>query len=506
MPYTNFSAWRSAQQSDSSMRRAYAHLLAGTRPSKKATNAKDLKSIIRLASIDEIKGILIVRKQDPYVGNRDLIFCPSDLVHGLVLALHIFFTHPSKYQMEKLFARNFYALNSAKVIEAVTNSCEVCNSLKAIPREMFDESSSPSADTPGQQLAADVICRKKQKILIVRDCLTSFTSATFINDESAAEYKKALVLCCLPLKFGQSTIRVDCAPALRNLSKDLTLHQHGLVLDLGNPKNVNKNPVAEKANQELEKELLKVDPSGNPVSAVTLLQAVCVLNSRIRSCGLSSREMFLGRDQITGKILNLSDKHLSDNQEANRSSNHGYSAKCKARGGPLAKSPSLPVGSLVYIKDEGDKFNTREPYIIVGTQDKNVLLQKSASSGLLSSRQYLVPSNKVFPMIPLKKAKQKDVTGPATCSDSSDSDDYTTHEISNQDTTVEEIPQSSVPTQETEPVHRPSRTRSKPQRYGIDPDNNSHSGDSESDDLIQSWYPGWSKSRTRNYIAENNGS
>ena len=109
-------------------------------------------------------------------------------------------------------------------------------------------------------------------------------------------------------------------------------------------------------------------------------------------------------------------------------------------------------------------------------------------------------------MIPLKKAKQKDVTGPATCSDSSDSDDYTTHEISNQDTTVEEIPQSSVPTQETEPVHRPSRTRSKPQRYGIDPDNNSHSGDSESDDLIQSWYPGWSKSRTRNYIAENNGS
>ena len=230
MPYTNYSAWRSAQQSDSTMRRAYAHLSAGTRPSKKTTNAKDLKSILRLASIDESKGILIVKRQDPYVGNRDLIFCPSALVHGLVLALHIFFTHPSKGQMEKLFARHFYALNSSKVIESVTNSCEVCNSLKMIPREMFDETSSPSPHAPGEQLAADAICHKKQKILVVRDCLTSFTCATFISDESALEYRNALILCCLPLKFGQSTVRVDCAPALLKLSKDTTLKSHGISL------------------------------------------------------------------------------------------------------------------------------------------------------------------------------------------------------------------------------------------------------------------------------------
>ena len=107
----------------------------------------------------------------------------------------------------------------------------------------------------------------------------------------------------------------------------------------------------------------------------------------------------------------------------------------------------------------------------------------------------------------MKEAKQKDVTGPTTTySDSSDSDDCATHDISNQDTTVEEIPQSSSPTQETEPMRRPSRSRSKPQRYGIDPDSNKHSDDSESGDLIQSWYPGWNKSKTRNYISENNGS
>ena len=121
-----------------------------------------------------------------------------------------------------------------------------------------------------------------------------------------------MILCCLPLKFEKSSIRVDCAPALKSLTNDDSLSTNGIVLELGRAKNVNKNPVAEKANQELEKELLKVDPTGNPVSSVILLQAVCVLNSRIRSSGLSSREMLLGRDQITGNQLKFSDKGLCD--------------------------------------------------------------------------------------------------------------------------------------------------------------------------------------------------
>ena len=41
----------------------------------------------------------------------------------------------------------------------------------------------------------------------------------------------------------------------------LSVHMaYVLKVEMGNPKNINKNPVAEKANQELEKELLKVDP------------------------------------------------------------------------------------------------------------------------------------------------------------------------------------------------------------------------------------------------------
>ena len=511
MPYTNFSAWRSAQHSDDTMRRAFAHLRAGTRPSKKTSNAKELKSILRLASIDETKGILIVKKQDPYVGYRDLIFCPSGLAHGLVLALHILFVHPSKSQMEKLFSRHFFALNSGKVIEEVTCNCEVCNSLKSIPREMFEESSSPSAQVPGEKLAADIICRKKQKILVVRDCLTSFTSATFVNDETAGEYKRALILCCLPLKFEKSTVRVDCAPALKTLTNDESLSIHGIVRDVGNPKNVNKNPVAEKANQELEKELLKADPSGKPVSAVILLQAVCVLNSRIRSSGLSAREMFLGRDQVTGNHLKFTDKQLCDHQETMKEKNHGYSAKCKARGGLPAKCFSLSAGTLVYLKEEFDKFNPRVPYIIVKVNPENncVLLQKSTSNGFFSSKQYWVPLNKVFPINSMRTNNgKKEVTGPpAESSDSSDSD-YDIVELQSGCTPsgCDTDAQCAEPTSSgsSQLNQRPARHRSKPQRYGIEPEGEFHYSTENEEDLIPSWYPGWNKERTRNHIAKNN--
>ena len=51
------------------------------------------------------------------------------------------------------------------------------------------------------------------------------------------------------------------------LKSDPLLASHAVALDFGRAKNVNKNPVAEKSNQELELELLRVDPTGYSVSA-----------------------------------------------------------------------------------------------------------------------------------------------------------------------------------------------------------------------------------------------
>ena len=86
--------------------------------------------------------------------------------------------------------------------------------------------------------------------------------------------------------------------------------------------------------------------------------------------------MLLGRDQIDGRRLCFSDKFVSSQQNARRISDHVTSAKAKAHGGPVAKSERIAVGSLVFIKHEGNKFNPRESYVVVEIRDELVRVQK----------------------------------------------------------------------------------------------------------------------------------
>ncbi len=54
-----------------------------------------------------------------------------------------------------------------------------------------------------------------------------------------------------------ATIRTDAAPGFQALAKDASLKRHCMVIDLGRTKNKNKNPVAEKAVQELKAAILR---------------------------------------------------------------------------------------------------------------------------------------------------------------------------------------------------------------------------------------------------------
>ena len=221
---------------------------------------REIKDIIRTAAINRSKTLLVVRKQDPFVGSRELIYVPKEISSGLILALHLTFNHASKSQLKKLFDRHFYSTGSSIRIDEIVNDCNLCNSLKKVPRELFSQSTSVST-VPGKQLSADVMCRFGQKVLVVRDMLTSFTSATFTKDETAQELRAAPIVTCLPMQFQSSVIKVDCAPALRSLRDDANLKALGIHILLGNEKNPNKNPVADKAIQELEVELLKLSKS-----------------------------------------------------------------------------------------------------------------------------------------------------------------------------------------------------------------------------------------------------
>ena len=247
---------------------------------------------------------------------------------------------------------------------------------------------------------------------------------------------------------------------------------------------------------------MKIDPSGNPVSEVVLMKAVCTLNSRIRSNGLSSKEMFTRRDQTSGSHLNFSDKGLSDAKHSVRVKNHAYSSKSKARGSASAKSWPVNIGDLVYLKDEGSKFQPRESYIIVDERESKLLLQKISKSGLLSSKQYWVPKNKVFPINNSKmKEKRTTATTYSSDSDTSASEIDCIDEAEAQSDAVDTDNDSvDRPVDTFNESSRPVRQRRRPDYYGtvkdpatVDP--------STYNDTIDNWSLGWGQERTRQYIA-----
>ena len=394
MPFMNKQAWLSAQQECHELRRTFAYLRAGTRPSRKTRGMKNVKRYLNLASIDN--GLLVVSKPDPFLHLRQLIIIPKDILPGILHALHLHFTHCTESQLNKLFNRYFYAIGSDVAIKSVVENCHQCSALKKIPKEMFEQTSSPSPTTIGQQFAADVIRRSKQAIFALRDIHSAYTTATIIPDEKAPSLRAALLKCSF-LRAPSCTVRVDSAPAFKSLKEDAMLSSKGMSLDLGNVKNVNKNPCAERCNQELELELLKVDSTGAPVTDVTLQSAVDSLNSRIRNRGLSAKEIVTCRDQITHTSLSIDDQLLCQQQEKLRHENHPISARSKAPKAPLASVPSLTTGSLVYIKSEGDKNHPRELYVVVKLNDKQATLQKLHGQRFMS-KQYEVPLNMLYPM------------------------------------------------------------------------------------------------------------
>ena len=106
MPFLNHSAWQSAHQDCPTLRRTYAHLIQGTHPSKETKNVKDLRRYLQVTTLNK-RGLLIVRKSEPFCPQRELIVVSCDILPGLITALHICLQHPTKHQLSSLFQRYF---------------------------------------------------------------------------------------------------------------------------------------------------------------------------------------------------------------------------------------------------------------------------------------------------------------------------------------------------------------------------------------------------------------
>ena len=105
-------------------------------------------------------------------------------------------------------------------------------------------------------------------------------------------------------------------------------------VDLGRIKNLNRNPVAERAVQELGAEILRLTKLPGPISPLTLSRVTSTLNSRIRSDGLSSREIMYQRDQFTNEQIPLHDRDVISAKHKRALANHHHSENSKSGGAP----------------------------------------------------------------------------------------------------------------------------------------------------------------------------
>ena len=382
MPFITRSTWLTTQSECGDLRRTHAHLSQGTRPSKKATNIKDIKRYLNVASISK-DGMLIVKQTDPLAACRERIIVPRSVLLGLLTAIHIRLNHPTIHQLKQVTTRYFFALNLDEAVAQCTNGCHNCASLKVAPKFTEEQTSSAPPETIGICFAADVLKQNRQLILLLRECVTSYTTTCLLNSEDHASLRDGLISLAVelrPLDGPHAVIRVDPAPGFSKLKNDKLLYSNRIALDIGRVKNKNKNPVAEKAIQELENELIRINPNGNVISLSTLAIATSSLNSRIRLQGLSSRELWTQRDQFTHCQLPMHDQQVIQKQYDNRLNNHECSKNSK--GGKDPQVPAIIVGDLVYLYADKDKSLARNRYIVVSVDNPWCTIRKFVGNQL----------------------------------------------------------------------------------------------------------------------------
>ena len=120
----------------------------------------------------------------PFAPSRELIVVPRQVLDGLLTALHLKLSHPTKHQLKLVVRRNFYALDLDIAIERVTDTCHTCMSLLKLPQTLIDQSTTHLPDAIGVTFAADVIKRNRQLIFVIRETVSSYTSTCVVESET----------------------------------------------------------------------------------------------------------------------------------------------------------------------------------------------------------------------------------------------------------------------------------------------------------------------------------
>ena len=408
LPFTSRKAWLLTQSECRDLRRTRAHLLQGTRPTKKENTVKSVKRYLGKVDIAS-DGLLIVRSTNKLAPQKEAIVIPEGVLPGLLTALHLRLSHPSTAELSKVFKRYFWALNADQAILSAYHTCHTCASLQKFPTVLVPQSTSDPPAGIGSQFAADVMVRERQKILIVREYVSSLTRGRIIQSEREDDLREGviqLISDMVTLDGPPAVVRTDGAPGFRSLIEDTALLDHRITIEVGRTKNVNKNPVAEKAVQEAQAEILRTTGQNGPITPSTLNDAMNNLNSRIRTDGLSAREIFFQRDQFTNAQIPVEDMHVIQSKH-NRAVNNNLSSELSKSGGRGPRiNQSINVGDLIYLISDRSKNSPRDRYLVVSIEDEWCNIRKFIGN-TLKSNSYRVKMAEIYKVPPTTLTMQQ---------------------------------------------------------------------------------------------------
>jgi len=453
LPFTSRKAWLETQSECKDLRRTKAHLMQGTRPTKKETNIRSVKRYLNKVGLSS-DGLLVVQHCDALAPSREAIVIPEDVLPGLLAALHLRLNHPSLNELSRVVKRYFWAINMDRALELTSQSCHLCASLRKVPKSLIPESSSSPPESVGCNFAADIMNRERQKILVVREYVSSLTRAAILPSEKHEDIRTAIVSLIndiVPLEGPHAVVRTDNAPGFQSLANDQFLESNRIHIDLGRVKNKNRNPVAERAIQELESEILRFVRTSGPITPLTLSKVTSSLNSRIRSDGLSAREIFYQRDQFTNEQIPLRDRDIILAKHGRALANHRHSEVSKSGGAPMLPEVVVHVGDLVYLYTDRDKNSPRSRYLVTSIDEKWCYIRKFVGESLRANSYkvkrcevYKVPSDNT-----LTATRHKPL------SETSDCEEDCVTDLSHAPAAVD-LPSSMPASSETPPIPMPS--------------------------------------------------
>ena len=398
VPYASRGAWLQSQRDCPDIVKVCNYISQGISPSGKKKGYSDIRRYLGVATIAKSDGLLVVKHIEPFKSATERIVIPRSVSEGLITALHIQLNHPTKHQLKMVFGRTFFALDMDSIVGRVVDGCHTCAALKNIPSKFHSQSTS-APDKIGSTFSSDVLRGSGQCILVLRESISSFTDAMIVQNEQAVTLREGIATLASKLRSPlshQAIIRTDPASALRSLLNDDYLKSCNMSIELGDEKNINKNPIAEKAIEELRVELVRMQPLGGKISPSILSRAVSNMNSRIRHNKLSAYEVWTRREMSTGNALNLNDSDLISNKVNQRVKQHIPSAKSKARGYTKIKRASCKKGDIVYLFSDRDKTRSRDKYLVVGFDEKDdeyIYVQKFTGSQLRTRKYHVKLTN-----------------------------------------------------------------------------------------------------------------